>query len=467
EEAGRKDPRITKDKEEEAKNLRAAAKEEFAAAAALLGKLQDDNRSDLLVRYMLGYAKERTGNLKEAAQLYRATIDGDSRYRIAIARLGVVQSQLALEGKDPKDAAAAIAHLSKAVELSPQEAILPYVLARFLMISGQELALADRMFGSAVKLDVSERNGNLPLWAELGQACLAYADENKEFIEARRLLNSLKERIKDKMPAGTVDATLMEQEVYRAATINLQVVDENEKKVDRIWDFSEYTTKPTDWKPDAKTPMEIRFEPGKGLILNGKIDYKGQARTPRIVLDQCSMKYAGKEELSGGSFWALELKGTIPPGGEEPAEFGFGLVQPLKQGSDQALGILVRRKRTGNLEINIDGGDRQVFKAVKIAPVELKGVAWPEGEFHLKLEVVPDYGPPLAKRRAQGKFRLFLNGQEVFLKEYKDQPGERANIFTQGKASQQLELYLWVEGREGAEAKEIQVKAVTLTVESK
>lgn len=473
EEAGRKEPKIAAEKAEEAQRLRGAAKEDFAAAAELLLKLQDDNRSDLEVRYMLGYAKERTGNLKEAADLYRATIDGDSRYRVAIARLGVVQSQLALEGRDPKDAAAAIAHLSKAVELSPQEAILPYVLARFLMNierdhAGEprraELALADRMFAKAVKLPVSERNGNLPLWAELGQACLAYADEAKESLDAKRLLNSLLERIKDKMPTGTVPAKLFENEVYRAAQINLQIVEENERKSDRIWDFFESSTKFTDWKYDFKSPMEIRTELGKGLVFHGTINYEGGARTAKSVLEYCAVKLLSKDLLNGGSFWELEVTGVVPKavGDQEPAELGIGLIQPPR--GDQVLGVQVKRKRTGNLEVRLDGGDRQVFKNVKADWVPLKDVLWPEGEFRLKIEVVPEYG--LGKRRAQGRFRLLLNGEEVFRKEFKDAPGERAAIFAPSKASQVLELYLWVEGRDGAEVKEIQVKTVTLTVES-
>ena len=97
--------------------------------------------------------------------------------------------------------------------------------------------------------------------------------------------------------------------------------------------------------------------------------------------------------------------------------------------------------------------------------IELKNVPWPTGEFKLKIEVVPEYGA--AKRRTQGRFRLFLNGEEVFSKEFKDAPGERGNIFAPSKASQVLNFCLWVEGRDGAPVKQIQVKTVTLTVEAK
>ncbi len=460
EDAARKDPKVAAQKAEDAARLRTEAKDAFAAAAELLGKLQDDNRADLLVLYMLGYAKERTGNVKEAAELYRSTIDGDARYRIAIARLGVVQSKLALEGRDPKDAAAAIAHLLKAVELSPQEAILPYVLARFLMMLGDELQLelANQMFAKAVNLPVSERNGNLPLWAELGQACLAYANEAKETLEARRLLNSLLERIKDKMPAGTQEPKLMEHEVYRAGRIDLQIVEENERKTDRTWDFA---SRPADWTVVFKSPMEIRFDPATGLTFQGTIDYQGVARTPKSALEYCAIAYK-PSELTGGSFWELEVTGVVPaPGAGDPGELGIGIIQPIR--GDQVLGVQARRKRAGTLEVRLDGGDRQVFKDVKTNWVELKEVPWPAGEFKLRLEVVPEYG---TGKRRQGRFRLLLNGEEVFFKEYKNQQGERANIFAPSKANQVLELYLWVEGREGAEVKEIQVKTVTLTVES-
>lgn len=459
--AGRREPKIAGDKAAEAQGLRTAAKEDFAAAAEMLGTVQGNNPNDLLVRYTLGYAKERTGNLTEAADLYRATIDGDSRYRIAIARLGVVQSQLALQSREKGLSAAAVAHLSKAVDLSPQEAILPYVLARFLMITGEELALADRMFAKAVNLPVSERNGNLPLWAELGQACLAYADDEKEVSDARRLLNSLLERIKDKMPSGTAEAKLMEHEVYRAARINLQIIEDNEKKSDRIWDLS---TKPADWKFDFRSPMEIRAEAGKGLVFEGTINYEGKERIPFNVLEYCSVTWQSKEDLTGGSFWELEVTGVVPDvGAEEPAELGIGIIQPRKP--NQVVGLQVKRKRTGNMEIKLDGGDRQVFKEVKDSWVELKKVTWPTGEFKLRIEVVPEHGA--AKRRTQGRFRLFLNGEEVFLKEFKDAQGERANIFAPSKASQVLNFCLWVEGRDRTQVKEIQVKTVTLTVEAK
>ncbi|HEX5138020.1 MAG TPA: tetratricopeptide repeat protein [Planctomycetota bacterium] len=469
EDAGRRESKVKAEKEEEAKRLRDTAAEAFAAGVELLAKLADNNPSDLLVRYMLGYAKERTGNLEEAAQLYRGTIDSDYRYRIAIARLGLVQAQRVLAGGSKDLAPAAVAHLSKAVDLNPTDAILPYLLGRFLMATAGDLGLADRMFEKAGKLEVSERNGDLPLWADLGRSCLAYANENTEVLDTKRLLNQLLERIKESMPAGTTPQKAMEHEVYRAATIDLQIVEDNERKVDRTWDFTELSKQPTDWDKAMKLPMEVRWELKKGLVFAGTINYEGRGReSPIIPLEYCSTHYPDKEkgELNGGNIWELVVTGVtpdVPTEGDIP-ELGIGVLNPPKP--NLVSGVQVRRKRNGNMEIRIDGGDRQVFKNVKNDWVELKKVKWPGGEFTLKFDVVPEYG--LARRRAPGRFRLYLNGEEVFLQEFGDgAAGERANVVALSKASAPVSVWLWAEGRDGTELKGIQVKTVTLTVETK
>jgi tetratricopeptide (TPR) repeat protein len=465
EDEGRKDPRTKADKDNLAATLRNESKEEFAAADAMLGTLQNNNPSDLLVRYMVGYAKERTGNLEEAARLYRATIDGDSRYRIAIARLGLVQARRVGAGNRAL-AGEAIAHLSKAVELSPQEAILPYVLARFLMTIREELGLAREMFASAEGLDVSERNGDLPLWAQLGRAWLAYADDNTEERQVKSMLIALLDRIKDKLPSGLPETELMKHEVYRAATINLQIVQENEKKWDRSWEFTSLSAPPPEWERTFKNPMEIRIERGKGLVFAGEVNYGGERPTTKVVLESCAVKYDAKDELTGGSFWELEVTGVVPEG---KAAVGIALGNPGKS-EDGPPGVHVRRKPGGStMEVKLDGGDRTPFKETKTKSyVDLKSVTWPAGEFRLKIEVVPEYGPPVAQRRAQGRFRILLNGEEVFAKEFKDDfVGEKSAIFGRGRASQQVLLYLWAEGRDGDAIQEIQVKTVKLTVEVK
>jgi tetratricopeptide (TPR) repeat protein len=74
-----------------------AAQTAIAEADALLrgeNGLEENNPRDLLVRYFVGYALERAGSLEQGGLKYRSVIDNDHRYRIAIARLGVVVARL-------------------------------------------------------------------------------------------------------------------------------------------------------------------------------------------------------------------------------------------------------------------------------------------------------------------------------------------------------------------------------------
>jgi hypothetical protein len=62
-----------------------------------------------------------------------------------------------------------------------------------------------------------------------------------------------------------------------------------------------------------------------------------------------------------------------------------------------------------------------------------------------------------------GRFRVELNGEEVFEKEF-GTAGERAPIFGRGsKSNQDLSVVLWVQGDEGAAIPDINVSKVVLT----
>jgi hypothetical protein len=167
--------------------------------------------------------------------------------------------------------------------------------------------------------------------------------------------------------------------------------------------------------------------------------------------------------------WAAEVTGVIPDG---KASLGVGLVNPGK-GAEGPAGVQVRRRNPvepgerATVEVRLDGAERETFKAVRTKWVPLKNVPWPEGEFRLRIEVIPEYGVPATQRRSQGRFRLLLNGQEVFAQEFGDGvEGERSAVFTRGRASQPVHLYVWADGTDGDNIQEIQVTGVTLTTES-
>jgi len=440
--------------------LRSSAAERYAAAGTQLSTLQDDNPTDMLVRFTLAYAKERSGNLEEAATLYRSTIDTDYRYRVAIARLGLVQARIVEGGGDASLAPQAVAHLKKAVALNPTDPTLPYILGRFLLLQGTSANVATQMFDDAQRQD-PKTYGDLPFWAQLGAAFLLYRDENKEEREVKAALNRLLDRIKDDaFPPGTGQAELMKNNPYAAATVALEVIKETEQKVEKTWDFEELTTRPPDWKYHGKLPMKVSVLRGKGLVFGGEVDYGGDSKPN--VFDFCSAEYNSGGALNGNTFYALDVKGFMPEagGGSYPVEFGVGVVN-ASRGREGPTGILVKRKaRSGTVELNVDGAESQRFRQVKNDYVEMQNVPWPTGEFTLRIEVEPEYDQ---RQRTLGRFRLYLNGQNVFEQEL-EQKSERCSIFGRGRSNQQILLYLWVQGSEGMNIPEIQVQEVMVTM---
>ena len=136
-----------------AAEAKAAIDEALAMLTGGDDSLEVNNPLNLLIRYFVGYARERAGDLEGAHEKYRAVIDNDHRYRLAIARLGVVLARFVEanpgHAKADEYAKAADAHLTKAQDLNPNDAVLPYLLARFHMVRGTQAAKAKRMFSVA------------------------------------------------------------------------------------------------------------------------------------------------------------------------------------------------------------------------------------------------------------------------------------------------------------------------------
>jgi len=433
-----------------------------AEAVEVLTRLQDDNPRDLFVRFLLGYAMELAGDLDGAAKLYNAVLDEDHRYRVAIARLGVVQARRVEETRDTAPIKEAVAHLSKAVALNPGDVVLPYVLGRFVIgLDPQVLAdknirikLADEMFAKAQVDDAPAGLENLPLWAQLARASLLYRDKAIEERRVRAQLVNLRSRIEDLHPPGTVDKDLMKHEVYAAVEECLEVVSETERKVNKTWDFDR---KPRDWMFFSIDPMKASVsESRRRLEFTGEVDYGGQGVQIDNVLKHCAVLYKDPRTLVGKNFYELIVEGHIPEG--SPVGLGVGVVNPGRSRRGPA-GIQIKRKsRTGTAEVRLEGGESQVFKTMKAKDyVDMNKVPWPPGDFRIHITVQRGKAA-----RQQGRFRLMLNDTNVFETQLGVE-AERSAVFGRGRSNQQVHIYLWAEGPEGVKIPDIYVTKVVLT----
>jgi len=433
-----------------------------AEAVEVLAKLQDDNPRELFVRFLFGYAKELAGDLDGAAKLYNAVLDEDHRYRVAIARLGVVQARRVEESGDTALIKEAVAHLSKAVALNPGDAVLPYVLGRFVIGLDPEvladknirIKLADEMFAKAQADDAPAGVENLPLWAQLARACLLYRDKTIEERRVRAQLVNLRSRIEDLHPPGTVDKDLMRHEVYAAVAECLEIVSETEQKVNKTWTFG---SKPRDWVFFSIDPMKVSVsESRQRLEFTGEADYGGEGVQIDNVLKHCAVLYRDTRTLVGKNFYELIVEGHIPEG--SPAGLGVGVVNPGRSRRGPA-GIQIKRKsRTGTAEVRLEGGESQVFKTMKAKDyVDMKDVPWPAGDF--RIHILVERGKTA---RQQGRFRLMLNDTNVFEAQL-GMETERSAVFGRGRSNQQVRIYLWVEGPEGVKIPDIYVTKVVLT----
>jgi len=205
--------------------------------------LEENNPRDLLVRYFGGYSRERNGELEAAAKQYRSVIDNDHRYRIAIARLGVVTAR-GLERGDissPEMAKAADAHLTKAQRLNPNDALLPYILGRFHMLRGTQTGKADQMFERAAELPAPAGDEDLPYWASAARAALAYADPNREESKIKGLFNNVMsdvtQMIARRDDVSDQQAALQSNAVYLYCQECLAAISVNQGKRIVEWSF--------------------------------------------------------------------------------------------------------------------------------------------------------------------------------------------------------------------------------------
>jgi hypothetical protein len=408
------------------------------------------------VRYYRAFVQERTGDLQSAATTYRSILDEDHRYRIAIARLGLVFSRHVMdEGTEEAIVRPAIAHLGKAVDLNPDEPVLPYILARFLMHRDEQAPLADRLFAMAQDMEPPAYDPNLPLWARAGRAALAYRDENQEELAIKSRFNRVVDEVRDQITrSGETDIqrALDRHPVYQYAQRCLAEITENERKVDVTWFFR---TKPRDWDFNHIEPMKVAVSRKKGIQFQGTVNYQGNPRDFEVPLKYCSVEYTAQKKLTGNTFYELVVRGEIAEGTE--VDVGVGIVGGSQRRKEGRTGIQIRRKsRTGTAEVRLDGGESDLFRRLKArAYVDMSKVPWPTGEFRVRI-VLEDHD--------QGTFRLFLNDTNVFAAQLgPEQDMEKSSIFGRGRGSRPISIFLWVEGNDGDRFGNIYVDSVTLT----
>ncbi len=432
---------------------------EVGAAAGILADLQKDNPQDLLVRYYAGYAKERAGDLAGAAQTYRSVIDGNHRYRIAIARLGLVQARRAESG-DGNDAASvkqAVAHLRKAVALNPDDVLLPYILGRFLMQQHIQARLADELFAACQGGRRPESDRDLPFWAAAARAALLYRDDSVEELTVKsafnRVLGDVKDLVRRDNPPD-LNRAVEQHPVAQYAKTCLDMVSENEIKVDLTWTFP---TRPRDWVIYQKDPMRVTFEKGRGVQFGGQVNFGGQERNFVNILEFCAIEYT-EVKVTGQTFFEIIWEGEIPD--LRGVDVGFGVVGKRGATKEGPTGIQIRRKSsTGNADVRLDGGESELFKRMRSKDfLEMTSVPWAAGKFQVRVAVTD---------RDKGQFQLWLksgDGPEVnVFGAQLGQDWERCSVFGRGRGTSPLSFYMWVEGQDGEKYEKIYLNRVTLT----
>jgi len=443
-------PRLRDPKKEAVqREARAAAMTEVVEG---LEKIHADDPRNLLVRFYRAYAREKAGELEFAAKELRHILDEDHRYRIAIARLGIVQATRREAGGDKELVRPAIAHLYKATELNPKDATAAYILARFLMVEKLRRKDADRYFARAAQKELAPPSDpDLPLWAMAARASLLYRDESVPETKVKAAYSAVTTRIRDQgVRAGASDP-----EVYvgshpcgRYAAACKKLVDTNSRKVDISWTFRR---EPRDWILNRKLPMKVGVT-RNGLEFRGTVDFGGNTADHHTRLENCSAEY--RQKLNGSNFFELHIKGVIPEG-QPRVHVGFGLVGISKTRRSGRRGVQILRK-DGAPRIRLEGGsDIEVIKRDRTRNyLPMEKVSWPAGEFELVIKVID---------REKGLFGIWLNGSNIIQEQY-GLPGARATVFGKGRGSRPIAVVIWVEGDSDEEFKGIVIKEVKLVL---
>ncbi|MHC4848963.1 MAG: tetratricopeptide repeat protein [Planctomycetota bacterium] len=420
--------------------------------------LEASNPLDLLVRYFAGYTLERKGELKAAYDKYRSVIDNDHRYRIAIARLGVVLARH-LEAEPGDDRAAefakaADAHLTKSQLLNPKDPVVPYILGRFHMLRGTKTAKADKMFAIAAELPAPSGDLDLPNWAAAGRAALAYRNPDTDVGPVKagfaNVQRRLRQRIALESPAD-LEKAVAANPVYAYAAVCLAEITENQQK--RVVNYTFRNLPKGGWTVQKRNPM-IVAPTRDGMHFEGRIDYKGQEADPFL---HNSLKYTSRD-VGRETYHEIRVEGGIPAG--TGVQFGIGIVRKRRgRGKSVYTGIRVRRNEQSMVELSIDGARQNAAlkSASRNATWVITKARWETGPFELRIAVAD---------RDKGTFRIFLkqgDGKMVNLLETGlEIPEETTRLLTRGGGGGPFEFYIWVEGSEGTEYRGILVRGVSL-----
>lgn len=447
--------------EQAATDAKTAIDEAVALVASGDDCLEANNPLNLLVRYFAGYALERQGDLVAAQEKYRAVIDNDHRYRMSIARLGVVLARFV--EAEPEHARAeefskaADAHLTKAQALNPNDAGLAYLLARFHSVRGTQSAKANRMFAHAKMLPAPEGDRDLPLWAAAGAAALNYRDDGVEVGRVLSMFNNVVRNVRQMVtrdnPAD-LEQAVSENAVFQYCENCLAEIKENQTK--RVVTYT-FRTKPKSWSENKGENMMVGSLKGS-LEFRGRINYGGSDPDPLAKNSASLLDKAVKSD----TFHGVTFKGVIPDGTQ--VRVGMGVVKKKsrsRRGGSPYSGIQIQRNEiTGNVDLRIDGARTvEMLKSNRnLRWIELAKVPWKTGPFEITIEVVD---------RKRGTFRILLktgDGPKVNVIDaaWPGNGAETTRLLTRGGGGGAFEFFIWVDGSDGTEYKGIRIDEVKL-----
>ncbi|MEM8884849.1 MAG: hypothetical protein AAGD14_12320 [Planctomycetota bacterium] len=444
--------------------------EEITAALAMLTAedgLEENNPLDLMVRYFVGYALERQGDQRAAFEKYRSVIDNDHRMRIAIARLGVVLARFVEANPDDARAAefakASDAHLTKAQALNPQDPIPAYILGRFHMLRDTQRSKANRMLGIAAGLAAPTGDPDLPQWAAAGMGALAYRNDDIEVSKVKSMFNNVERDVRRRVSQTNPDDLQKAVEanpVYRYCVEALRRINENAKK--RVITFNFRSTIPKRWKVNKSEGVSIG-------VRGGALEFRGTIGDGD-ALEKNSISFKDNNVRSD-TYHRMEVTGTMPE--VTNARLGVGIVRKRRaRGKRNVSGIQIWRANDSKRpEILIDGArtvPRLKNDSRSGTITILNGVDWPGGKFSLTIRVVDrEKGTLTADLKVGDGPSINLVGavakeSDFTFEEGFGEPAETTRLMARGGSGGAFEVYIWVEGRDGAEYREVRIDSVRL-----